>query len=63
MGRVKEIYSLADECRELNVNLSLDKIIELEENGHLDEILESGYIDDFSIDDYSFEETEELLVG
>lgn len=63
MGRVKEIYSLADECRELNVHLSLDRLIELEENGHLDDILESDCVDDFCIDDYSFEETEELLVG
>lgn len=47
MGRVKEIYSLMDECSSFNKNMSIDEIIRLEKDGILDDILN---------DEYGFEE-------
>lgn len=59
MGKVKEIYSLVDECRDiLNVRLSVDEVIELDRNGSLDELLCENYSSD-----YYFEETDNYMMG
>lgn len=48
MGRMKEMYELMDECRDINKYMSFDEVLKLDREGVLDTILYG--------DDYSYEE-------